>query len=114
MTQLIGVLTSKQNLLNEMQSVEKQLDPVRQQDPDRRVWSSPSERDRVRETAEACTTRLDQIMTIEKQCEQQMQQRRDDVANRLQTARHAAQATQAYASSMRYQSGDQFDVSSET
>lgn len=112
MSHLLGLLAAKKHSLNELQAVERELDPFRHQDPDSRRWQSPAHRERAREVAEQCETLLQGIMRLEKQSETELVHRRDSVASRLQGVHGASQATKAYATH-RPRHGDQLDISSE-
>ncbi len=96
MDELLDVLAAKQHLLVELQRIERGLDPFRQEDPDERTWRSAEERQRCAEELARCDSLLAEIMTQEKQSEQELIRRRDEAARRLQGAHTAAQARQAY------------------
>lgn len=113
MTRMMSLLAMKQRLLNAIEQLERQLDPFREQDPDARVWRSPDDRARARETSTACDALLRQIMAVEKQCEGGMSLRRDEAAERLQAAHFSSQAAHAYAS-LPGAAGGQFDISCES
>ena len=110
---LLGLLAAKQRLLGNLQSLERQLDMFRQQDPDRRVWRSLQAREQTRQAAERCQTLLDEIMQIERSCESDLVQRRDVAADSLRGAHTAAQAQRAYTGSA-VTRPRQIDLSSET
>lgn len=97
MDELLDVLAAKQHLLVELQRIERGLDPFRKQDPEARSWRSPEDRQRCAEELARCDALLAEIMTQEKQSEQELIRRRDEAARRLQGAHTAAQARQAYA-----------------
>ena len=44
MTQLLDLLAAKQQMLNDLQRIERGLDPFRSQDPDLRQWPNPESR----------------------------------------------------------------------
>ncbi len=113
MNHLLGVLASKQQLLNELQATERELDPFRTQDPDGRNWRSAEDRNRCRQTAQRCESLLSEIMLVEKQCEADLTVRRDQTAARLDGAHHATQARHAYATGPARR-GAQLDVSSQS
>ncbi len=54
MGQLLKMLSSKQHVIAGLHEVERQLDPYRRQDPDRRVWATPADRDRCAAQASQC------------------------------------------------------------
>ncbi len=97
MDELLDVLAAKQQLLVELQRIERGLDPFRGQDPEARAWRSPDDRQRCAEELARCDALLAEIMAQEKQSEQELIRRRDEAARRLQGAHTAAQARQAYA-----------------
>jgi flagellar biosynthesis/type III secretory pathway chaperone len=112
MTKLLAVLSVKQKLLVDLQRLERRLDPFRDQEPASRRWRSPEHRERSRQIAERCETLLGEIMLIEKQCESELIQRRDEAAARLQGAHAAAQARSAYGQSLR-RTSRQLDLTSD-
>jgi hypothetical protein len=113
LTRLLSLLAAKQTHLNQLQAIERQLDPFREQDPDERLWVSPEARADARCEAEACAQLLASVMRVEYECEQQLSHRRDDVAHRLQGFQGASQARTAY---LQGSSGSshQLDLSSES
>lgn len=112
MTRLIRLLAAKQKLLGDLQSLESELHPFRDEDPESRQWRTPDARARCRQTAERCEALLGEIMLIEKQSESELTQRRDTVAAQLQGAHAASHATRAYTQSPPARSR-QLDVTSE-
>jgi len=111
MGHLLGLLTAKQKLLQELQQIERQLDPFRDQDPERRQWRSATDRAHARQIAQQCDSLLAEIMQLEKRCETELVRRRDAAANRLQGSHNAAQATEAYAPG-HSRRGGRLDISS--
>jgi flagellar biosynthesis/type III secretory pathway chaperone len=98
MTRLMKLLATKQNLLNQLQDLERQLDPYRDQDPDSRQWRSPEHRQQTRDMATRCESLLNELMLIEKQCEGDLVVRRDAASTQLQGVHNVTQATNAYLS----------------
>ncbi len=113
MSRLLSVLATKQQQLDELQQLEKQIDPFRDQDPDQRIWRSTADRDRCRQVAERCESLLREIMLMEKQCESDLIIRRDETAELLQGTHTATEARTAY-SQPNYPTIGQLDVTSET
>jgi hypothetical protein len=97
LTQLLKLLSAKQRLLVALQSVERELDPFRDENPERRVWMSPAHRQRCAQNAAACEALLCSIVEQERQSEAQMKLRRDAAAARLDGAHSVAAAQRAYA-----------------
>lgn len=112
MTRLMKLLATKQELLNQLQNVERHIDPFRSQDPESRQWRSPQRRQQVRDTTTRCESLLNEIMLVEKQCEGELVVRRDIAATRLQGIHSVTQATDAYLSNGPAHS--QLDLSSDT
>ena len=93
---LLVLLSAKQTLLNQLQTVEQQLEPYRHQDPETRQWATPAERQRCADIAQQCEALLSEIVRIERQSEEEMERRRDVAASRLEEAGSAAEARKAY------------------
>jgi hypothetical protein len=112
---LLGLLAAKQTLLSELQRIQRQLDPFREEDPDTRQWRTAGDRQHCRRQAERCEALLREIMLVEKQSEIEMAGRRDTVVTRLGQARCSAEAARAYigASDSAPRHG-QLDITSET
>jgi hypothetical protein len=96
MTRLMQVLSSKDSLLQQLQHVERELDPYRDEDPDRRKWDSPELRQACREDAARCADLLAEIVALEKQSEAEMLRRRDATAAQLQNMYGSHEAQGAY------------------
>jgi hypothetical protein len=96
MTDLLHVLAAKQQVLAEMQRVERGLDPFRNQDPEARVWSSPERRGQCAAEAADCERLLAQIIVREKESETALVRRRDEAAAQLEGTRSAKVARASY------------------
>ncbi len=96
MTALLDVLTTKQRLLDKLQPIERALDPFRDQDPNQRRWRTAEGRRLCTEQLEQCERLLAEIISQEKCSEGTLLKRRDEAANRLQSAHLAGQAREAY------------------
>jgi hypothetical protein len=97
LTQLLKLLSAKQRLLAALQSLERELDPFRDEDPDARVWISPAHRQQCAKNAAACEEMLQSIVEQERHSENQMRLRRDEAAARLDGAHSVTAAHRAYA-----------------
>ena len=95
-TELLDVLSAKQRVLMELQRIERAMDPFRGQDPESRRWRTPDGRRNCARQLQRCQTLLGEIMDREKQSEQELIRRRDDVEAQLQGVHKASQARQAY------------------
>jgi hypothetical protein len=96
MTALLDLLSVKQQSLVQLQRVERTLDPFRSQDPEKRHWPSPQQRQACAEQVQQCETLLAEIISQEKCSESALTRRRDEVALRLQDVHLAGQARGAY------------------
>lgn len=93
---LLRLLSIKNQLLVALQATEQQLAPFHDQDPETRVWANAAARERCARQAAECQTLLAEIMDMERDNEQKMTERRDQVASQLQAAQSASTARRAY------------------
>jgi len=93
---LMKLLAAKQRLLAGLQLLEKSIAPYRDEDPEQRRWASPEARAACAADAEACRKLLAEVMEMERTHEQQMTQRRDQVATQLQRVHASHDARGAY------------------
>lgn len=96
MTTLLKLLAAKPTLIAQLQQTERQLDPFRQQDPDRRAWRSAADRQACQQASQQCDALLAELMQIEQQDESEMVRRRDVVAEQLHGVHSAHVARSAY------------------
>lgn len=96
---LLDVLSAKQEVIARLQSVQRQLDPFRDQEPESRHWRSPGRRHACAEQVQRCECLLAEILAQEKRSELELTRRRDEAANQLQGIHHAGQARGAYIAS---------------
>ncbi len=94
--ELLKLLAVKQAVIDQLQEVERQLDPFRGQDPDTRAWPTPQARARCAALADDCDRLLREILEQELASEQRLRVRRDDAATQLAQAHHTAEARGAY------------------
>ncbi len=93
---LLRLLSVKNQLIVALQAIEQQLVPFHAQDPETRVWSSPTARELCSKQSTECQSLLSQVMEMERSNEQKMTERRDQVAIQLQAAQSAGVARRAY------------------
>lgn len=96
MTALMKVLSAKQRLLGELQSIEGALDPFRGQSPQDRHWASPKDRTRCSDLMARCQQIFAEIVRQERTAETSLVRRRDEAEGRLQGMHLAAGAQRAY------------------
>ena len=111
-TNLMSILAGKQTLLNQVRRVEQGLDHFRHQNPEARRWQSEEHRAKCRANAESCEQLVAELVAAEKRCEAEMIDRRDSLANQLQSAGNASNAAAAYTGHTRPASAG-FDIQSE-
>jgi hypothetical protein len=111
-TALLEALSVKQKPLSDIQRIEKALDPYRTQDPEQRVWRTPADRETCARLVQQCETLLQEIVAMEKRCEEVMIQHRDATAVRLRQLGSAGKAHGAYTASS-FSGIRQLDLSSE-
>lgn len=97
MTALLKLLAAKQTVLDQLQRLEREIDPYRNQDPDQRAWRNPADRERCQAKADLCGKLLGEAMILEKQGEAALLRRRQAAAAALEDAQSAADAAVAYA-----------------
>lgn len=112
-TGLLKVLGGKQRLLSDLQTLERALDPFREQDPEARVWRSPEARQKCAAEVTDCETFLSAILHQERNSETELRRRRDDAQQRLDSAHGASQVRGAYLAQPNT-SWHQLDVASES
>jgi flagellar biosynthesis/type III secretory pathway chaperone len=96
MADLMRLLAAKQQLIAALQTLERDLAPYHDDDPDRRTWTSPEERARCAVDAEHCRRLIQEVMALEQAGERQLTLRRDDAAGQLRTVHHASRVRAAY------------------
>jgi len=96
MTTLLKLLAGKQTVMNQLQTLERELTPFRDEDPERRVWASPQERTACQVRAEQCNALLADAMDLEKRAEAAMVERRQAAATALAAVQAGANARAAY------------------
>jgi hypothetical protein len=96
---LMKLLAAKQTVLGQLQTIERELDPFRAQDPESRPWPTPGERLACQQQAERCDELLAEAMSLEKRGEAEMLRRRDSAAAVLQGVSAAVEVHAAYAGS---------------
>lgn len=94
---LLELLAWKQRYLQEIQRLEAELAPYRQESPEARLWRCEDLRRETAGRLQDCRRLLAEILEIERDCEQRMIARREEVGRRLQEVQDAAEARKAYA-----------------
>lgn len=96
MSDLLRLFAAKQQLIAALQTIEKQLIPFHEEDPDARRWESADARAACARDADDCRRLIEEVMAMETAGEQQMSARRDDVAHQLRTVAAAGRVREAY------------------
>jgi flagellar biosynthesis/type III secretory pathway chaperone len=93
---LLKLLAGKQQLIAGLQELERDLKPYYAQHPDTRVWRSTADRTRCAQMADECNKLLEEIVELEKRGAEQMDIRRNEVAEQLQQVHAASHVRSAY------------------
>lgn len=93
---LLRLIGAKNQIIAALHAVEKELAPFHEQDPESRQWESPEARAQCAAQAAQCTKLLEEVMQLERNNEEIMTKRRDQVAEQLQVAQAANAARGAY------------------
>jgi hypothetical protein len=96
MTLLMKLLAGKQTVMTQLQTIERELSPFRDEDPETRTWRSPGERAACQARAEQCNALLAKAMELEKRAEAAMVDRRDAAAVALAAIQSGTDAKAAY------------------
>jgi hypothetical protein len=93
---LMRLLSAKQQLIVALQALEKELAPYHNEDPDSRRWPSPEERARCAADADHCRRLIPEVMELEQAGERQITARRDEAAHQLRAVGAAGRIREAY------------------
>jgi hypothetical protein len=93
---LFGILGETQQLIEQLQHLERSLDPYRGDDPARRVWSSEAERLRCSGLADRSARLLAEVLERDARCEETLRRRSDETAAQLAMVNSAVAARNAY------------------
>lgn len=96
MTTLLKLLGGKQTVMSQLQTLERELAPFRDEDPEQRLWASPSERTACQVRAEQCNSLLSEAMDLERRAEAAMVDRRQATATALAAVQAGVNARAAY------------------
>ena len=96
MSSLLRLIAAKNQLIVALQAIEQKLAPFHNQHPESRQWSSEKERGQCAKLVSECNDLLEEVMRLERENEEQMTLRRDEVASQLQAAQAASTARGAY------------------
>jgi flagellar biosynthesis/type III secretory pathway chaperone len=93
---LLKLLAGKQHLISALQEIERELKPYYAQNPETRVWRSPVDRAQCSQLAGECNELLKEIVAMEKHGAEQMDARKQEVADQLQQVHAASHVRSAY------------------
>jgi hypothetical protein len=93
---LLKLLAGKQSLVDQLQAVERELAPFREQDPEQRMWRTPEDRRQCQQLAATCETLIQEILELDRRGEGELVRRRDAAAEQLQGLHTTAHAHRAY------------------
>jgi flagellar biosynthesis/type III secretory pathway chaperone len=95
---LLTILAQKQKLLNQLQGLERLIDPFRQQDPESRAWPSPQARRECQLLADRASVLLTEIVALEQAASAKAVETRNQTAMQLAEVNSALAAREAYVS----------------
>lgn len=95
-TDLLRLASAKGQLIAALQSLETQLAPYSDQQPQERAWASEAARAACAADAEACRRLIEEVLAMEQADERQMTARRDAVANQLRCVATGGRVHEAY------------------
>lgn len=93
---LLQLIGAKQHLINALELIERNLRPYQAEDPESRVWRSDADRAHCAQQSQECNALLAEVMELEKQQEQRMVDRRNEVAEQLKQSGASRDAASAY------------------
>jgi flagellar biosynthesis/type III secretory pathway chaperone len=93
---LMRLLGGKQQLVDQLQTLDRALAPYAAEDPRDRHWASPNDRIRCQQQQLRCEAVLREILLVEQQTEAVMQQQRQAASEQLAALQHVGTAQQAY------------------
>jgi hypothetical protein len=93
---LLKLLAGKQHLIAALQELERLLKPYYAENPDTRVWRTPAERAECARLVTECNTLLEEVVQLEKRGAEQMDARKNEVAQQLNQAHAASHVRNAY------------------
>jgi hypothetical protein len=96
MEDLMKLLAAKQTVLAQLQSLERELAPYRDDDPETRAWASPAARAACQAQATEANALIGRSLELERTAEAAMVARRDAAEQSLAAFQAAADARTAY------------------
>jgi hypothetical protein len=96
MADLMRLLAAKQQLILALQTIERDLAPYHDEDPDARTWPSAEARARCAIDAEQCRQLIQDVVTLEQSGERQLITRRDEAAGQLRHVHAGVKIRAAY------------------
>ncbi len=112
LSELLQLLSVKQEVLRRLELVQAELAPFRGQDPEQRQWASPGRRAAAAQIVVDCDALLAKIAEQERTSESHLRLRRDAAAEQLAGAHSASFARDAYGDHFR-PAATQLDLSSD-
>jgi vacuolar-type H+-ATPase subunit I/STV1 len=93
---LLKLLAGKQQLIVGLQEIERLLKPYYAEHPDSREWRTSAERAECARLVTECNDLLEEVVRLEKRGAEQMDERKNEVAQQLHQAHAAAHVRSAY------------------
>lgn len=93
---LLRLLSAKQQLINALLETENGLNEYRDEDPAQRQWATPEARATCVSHSNDCQRIYEQVLALEQEQEQQLGERRDGIAEQLRAAQSAQLVRKSY------------------
>ena len=106
MTDLMRILSEKQQPIQRLSQLAQQLRPALADDPEARHWPDPSLRSRCKEQQQRCEVMHANLLQIEADCEAILQESRADMSERLERFSSGANAATGYSQAQNYSSSN--------
>ena len=97
--ELLRMFAGKQRLIDQLQEIERNLDPFRAQPSQSRIWASAGVRNQCGDLVEQSQRLLDEILEQEEHNESALRLKREAAAAKLQSLQVTKHAKTAYAES---------------
>ena len=95
-TDLLKLLSAKQQLIDAVIQTEQALNEFRNEDPEQREWSSAEARTACAKDAEDCRRLYEQIVHLETEQEEKLSNRRDNIATQLRSIQSTQSVHKSY------------------
>jgi len=96
LNELHGLLAAKQTLIEDLVRLDQEIDPFRDEDPERRVWANPEQREACRQLVAECARWLAEVKELEAGAERLARQQLDETSKSMEQSVDRNRAVSAY------------------